>query len=340
LNLKNLNLRRSLAAALGVLLLGLPTPAHASEVDIPIPMGQTKIITVPSGVIRVAIGDPSVANVSLIQDGTGRTLLIEAKKPGLTNFLVWQNSGPVQNYILEVLSSRRPETVAIRAKVLEIRLGRNDQTGVKWAESLGFKEAPPDSPFRLGLPVRNSLLEATINLLLQNNQAELKAEPTLVTMNGVEAKFLSGGEVPVVVQTPNTVAVEWKPYGVSLAATPVIEGSDDVVLNLKTEVSGLDLDPTHAVKQANLNIPAIVTRNTSTTVTLKSGQSVVLAGLLKSEKSTELNRVPILGQIPLLGALFTSTQEVENRTELVFVVTPTIVQNNEVKPESDYGQSK
>ena len=314
----------------------LPGPAAARAPDVVIPLGQTTVFTVPLGVTRVAIGDGAIASVSLIQDGTGRTLLIEARKPGLTNFLVWQNNGPVQNYLLEVLSSRRPESIAIRIKVLEVKSGEGSDIGIKWSEKLGFKEAPPDSPFRIGLPIRDSLLDATINMLLKDNQARLLAQPTLVTMNGREATFLAGGELPIIIQTANTVAVDWKPFGVRLKVTPNLEGVDDVILTLNPEVSGIDR--LNEVKVGNISVPAIATRTATTTVSLKSGQSVVLAGLLKEESRVVTSRLPILGQIPILGALFTSTSTETDNTELVIVVSPTIVKNNEVKPESEYGQ--
>ncbi|MBU6429157.1 MAG: pilus assembly protein N-terminal domain-containing protein [Cyanobacteria bacterium REEB65] len=299
-------------------------------------MGQDEIITVPSGVTRVAIGDSSIVNVSLIQDGTGKTLLIEAKKPGITNFLVWPNNGPVQNYLIEVLTSRRPESVAIRVKVLEVTGGGNGDYGVGWAQQLKFAEAPPAEPFALGMPVRDSVLNATLNMLLQSNKAKLLAQPTLVTMNGQTAKFLSGGEIPVIVATANSAAVEWKTYGVTLDVTPTIEGADDIVLNLKPGVS--TLDKTNGVVENNFTIPAIATRTADTTVTLKSGESIVLAGLLQDNRQEVKTMMPILGQIPILGALFTETTYQDSKSQLVISVTPSIVENNQVEPEQDYGK--
>ncbi|MBI6545282.1 MAG: pilus assembly protein N-terminal domain-containing protein [Cyanobacteria bacterium NC_groundwater_1444_Ag_S-0.65um_54_12] len=317
--------------------LGPASAAQARAPDVVIPLGQMTIFTVPYGVSRVAIGDGNIANVTPVQDGTGRTLLIEAKKAGLTNFLVWQNSGLVQNYLLEVLSSRRPETIAIRIKVLEIREGDSSNLGIKWFEQIKFKEAPPPSPFRLGLPIRDSLLDAAIDLLLQEKKAKLLAQPTLVTMNGRYANFLAGGELPLVVQTPNTVAVEWKTFGVGLSATPSLEGVDSVVLELKPEVSTIDRQ--NGIMVGNFNIPAIATRYAEATVALKSGESVVLAGLLRQESREVKSKLPILGQIPILGALFTTTLNETENTELVFIVSPTIIRNNEVKPEADYGKA-
>lgn len=330
-------LMRALGLFLALALFLSACPAEARAPDVIIPLGQTTIFTVPLGVTRVAIGDGTIAAVSLIQDGTGRTLLIEARKPGLTNFLVWQSTGPVQNYFLEVLSSRRPESVAIRIRVIEVKTGNNGNFGIKWSENLRFKEAPPNQAFRFGLPIRDSLLEARVDMLLQDKSARLLAQPTLVTMNGRQAKFLAGGELPIPIQTPNSFGVEWRPFGVSLTVTPSIEGVDDLILNIKPEVSSID--PLVSIKAANVDIPVVLTRSAESTVSLKSGESIVIAGLIKEERSKVESKLPLLGHIPILGALFTATEYRSDATELVFIVSPTIIQNNEVRPESEYGKA-
>jgi Flp pilus assembly secretin CpaC len=329
-----------LAAVLAVMtLIARLEAAHARAPDVVIPLGQTTVFTVPTGVTRVAIGDGTIASVSLIQDGTGRTLLIEAKKPGITNFLVWQNQGPVQNYLLEVLSSRRPEIIAVRIKVLEVKSGGDGKYGVDWSDSLRFTEAPPEAPFRLGLPVRDSLLTAQVDMLIKDNKAKLLAQPTLVTMNGSEATFLAGGELPIPLSSGiNSISVEWKQFGVRLKVTPVLEGVDDIMLTLNPEVSGIDRQ--NEVVFGSVRIPSIATRTATTTVSIKAGQSVVLAGLLKEDTRETKHKLALLGQIPVLGALFTTTLYETENTELVFIVSPIIVKNNEVKPEEEYGQPK
>ncbi|MBM3270006.1 MAG: pilus assembly protein N-terminal domain-containing protein [Candidatus Sericytochromatia bacterium] len=325
-------------AFLACLLLPPAAPAAARAPDVVIPLGQTTVFTVPAGVNRVAIGDGTIAEVTVIPDGTNRTLLIAAKKPGITNFLVWQNNGPVQNYMLEVLSSRRPESIAIRIKVLEVKRGSGGKAGIDWSDSLRIKEAPPDTPFRLGLPIRDSLLEAQLDMLIEDKKAKLLAQPTLVTMNGREATFLAGGELPIVIATANSISIEWKPFGVRLKVVPVLEGVDDINLTITPEVSGIDRQ--NEVTVGNSKIPAIATRTASTSVALKSGQSVVLAGLLKEESREVASRIPIIGQIPVLGALFTTTSHESETSELIFVVSPSIIANNEVKPEDQYGQTQ
>ncbi|MEB3298578.1 MAG: pilus assembly protein N-terminal domain-containing protein [Candidatus Sericytochromatia bacterium] len=313
-------------------------PAWASVADLTVRQGHTTVFRVPRGATRVAIGDSAVAAVTLIQDGTGENLLIEGRKPGLTNFLVWTAaSRQPSNYRLEVLSGRRTETVVIRVQVWELLNGNDSQTGIRWSEGLAFQEAPPTAPFALGLPVRAGVLEARLQALAQAKRAQLEASPTLLALSGQESKFLSGGELPVVVQTPNTVAVDWKPFGVGLKVTPVVEG-EEILLRIKPEVSSIDR--LNGVQTGNFNIPAIATRMAETQVAVRPGQEIVLAGLKRRTLRTVVSRVPLLGWVPLLGAFFTSTQQEEEEGELVFLVTPTLFKEGEAMPEKGHGKAR
>ncbi|MEB3204559.1 MAG: pilus assembly protein N-terminal domain-containing protein [Candidatus Sericytochromatia bacterium] len=316
----------------------VPAPAQAAVADLTVRQGHTTVFRVPKGATRVAIGDSAVAAVTLIQDGTGENLLIEGRKPGLTNFLVWTAAGKVpSNYRLEVLSGRRTETVVIRVQVWELLKGDEGQSGIKWSEGLSFQEAPPSTPFALGFPVRAGVLEARLQALAQAKRAQLEASPTLLALSGQESRFLSGGELPVVVQTPNTVAVDWKPFGVGLKVTPVVEG-EEILLRIKPEVSSIDR--LNGVQTGNFNIPAIATRMAETQVAVRPGQEIVLAGLKRRTVRSVTSRVPLLGWLPGVGALFTSTQQEEEEGELVFLVTPTLFKDGEAMSEKGYGKGK
>lgn len=337
-------LRRVLAplAIAPALALTAPAPAaHAARPDIVIPHGQTTVFSVPEGVERVVVGDQAVADV-IVLPGQNRDVLINAKSPGFTNFLVWPSRGPVRNYKLEVLSSRRDESIAVRIRVLEATERKTGQVGVRWSESVGITEAAPDMPFRFGLPVRNELLSASLKLLAQEREIKVLAEPTLVIQSGKKAQFLAGGELPIpmVVNTGGAVnyTVDWKPFGIKLDVAPRLEGSNTITMDLRPEVSSID--PENAVNVQNLSVPGIATRFAQTTVALQSGESVVIAGLLRTEKNRLASKLPWLGDLPWVGYLFGSAQYDERVSELVFVVSPTVVQNNVVSPESGYGQGR
>ena len=171
-------------------------------------------------------------------------------------------------------------------------------------------------------------INAAIDALSQDQLIRLLAEPNLTALSGETASFLVGGEFPIpVAQNNNTLTVEFKQYGISLAFVPTVTSADRIVLHVRPEVS--QLTDQGAVRLGNGNntvqIPAVTVRRADTTVELGSGQSFAIAGLLQdSQKLTGLG-LPFLGDIPILGALFRSDSFQQNQTELVIVVTPYIV---------------
>jgi len=158
-----------------------------------------------------------------------------------------------------------------------------------------------------------------LSLLEENNLAKVLAEPTLVAMSGQEARFLAGGELPIPLSSSlGQVSVEWKKFGIQLQFTPTVIG-DAIHLKLRTEVS--DIDPTIAITVGGTTIPGLSSRQSETTVRLGDGQSFAIAGLLSDRVRSQLSKVPLLGSIPVLGALFRSTAYRREESELIVVVT-------------------
>ncbi len=339
-------MQRPWFAVILTLLLMLPAlPAQAAAPDIVIRMGQTIVYTVPEGVERVAVGDGEVIDAKPLS-GQNRDLLISAKKPGFTNFLVWPSptkgpdgrtiQGPVRNYNIEVLSNRRPETVAVRVKVLEIVRADDAKAGVDWSDSVSWIEAPPNAPFRIGLPTRQTLIEAKLDMLVQQRKAKILAQPTLLAVNGASASFLAGGEIPIPIILPQSVTIEWKPFGVRLAVTPRVEGADTIVLGVRPEVSRIDRQ--NGITLSGISVPAISTRWTESYMQLRSGETIAMAGLLSDTTEETTSGIPLLSSIPFLGELFKTHDDRGSHTELVFLLTPTIVTNPNAMPENDYGK--
>jgi pilus assembly protein CpaC len=179
----------------------------------------------------------------------------------------------------------------------------------------------------LNLLVLGGNLTTMIRALQTQGALRALAEPNLIAMDGQQASFLAGGEYPVpIVQgggDKSTVSVIFKEYGVRLSFKPTIIDEDHIRLELEPEVSTIDF--ANGVKFDGFLIPALRTRRAKTGVELRDGQSFALAGLLDNNENRSLSKVPVLGDIPVLGALFKSKSYQKNETELMFIVTATLV---------------
>jgi len=174
---------------------------------------------------------------------------------------------------------------------------------------------------------RDINLGATIHDLEQQNVLQILAEPDLLAANGESARFLAGGELPYPVVTgaagQATVTVQFKPFGVKLEFTGTIEGDNTIRLKVFPEVSSLDF--TNAVTISGFLLPAIATRHAETVVELQDGQSFGIAGLLDQRTTAQFSKLPGIGDIPILGKLFQSRSVNKLNSELIVIVTPTIV---------------
>jgi pilus assembly protein CpaC len=183
---------------------------------------------------------------------------------------------------------------------------------------------------------------STLDLNENSGLVTTLAEPTLIALSGETASFLAGGEFPIpTAQGINGTSVEFKEYGVSLAFTPVVLEGGRISMRVRPEVS--ELSPGTGVRLNGFDIPGLLTRRTETTVELGSGQSLMLAGLLRNNDSNSIEKAPFLGDIPILGALFRSNGFRKDETELVIVVTPYLVKpvsaNQIALPTDGYRQS-
>jgi pilus assembly protein CpaC len=183
---------------------------------------------------------------------------------------------------------------------------------------------PGGSTFRLAGKLLGVDLISAIHLAENNGLAKTLAEPNLTALSGETASFLAGGEFPIATSSGlNGTTVEFKQYGVSLAFTPTVLEGGRISMRVRPEVS--ELSDQGAVRLNGITIPALTTRRTETTVELGSGQSMMIGGLLRNTGGNTVDKAPILGSIPILGALFRSQSFRRNETELVIVVTPYLV---------------
>jgi pilus assembly protein CpaC len=201
-------------------------------------------------------------------------------------------------------------------------LGRGDQSG----RTILFPPGPISTtgavPIPSNLTVLSALnlgLSAQLQALEQKGAASVLAEPQLSTRSGSKASFLAGGEIPYSVASISGVTVQFKPYGIKLDIEPRVGHNGVVRAVIDSEVSSIDASLTTA------NGPALLTRRTKTEFNVRQGETIVLSGLLQRNSSTDIDKVPLLGDIPILGALFRSKRFQNKETELVVFVTPNIV---------------
>lgn len=165
---------------------------------------------------------------------------------------------------------------------------------------------------------------AFIDALKENGLVKVLAEPNLVALSGQEASFLVGGEFPFPIpQTFGTITIEFKKFGVGLTFTPTVLADNLISIEVAPEVS--DLDFGKAIVIQGFLIPSITTRRASTTVELRDGQSFAIAGLIREDLREKMSKFPLLGDVPILGTLFRSSDFQKNETELIIVITPRLV---------------
>ena len=238
--------------------------------------------------------------------------------------------------------------VNLRVRVVEMQRNLTRELGVNWQAlasvggrygTLGFSSVPAlvqaansslGSGYNFNTPGKLLDINNVIDALAQDQLVHVLAEPNLTAMSGETASFLVGGEFPIpVAQFGNTISIDFKQYGVSLAFVPTVLGNGRISLHVRPEVSQLTSQGAITLGQGSNNaiqIPALQVRRADTTVELGSGQSFAIAGLLQDTTSMTANGVPFLGDIPILGALFRSDNFQRNETELVILVTPYLVQ--------------
>ena len=167
-------------------------------------------------------------------------------------------------------------------------------------------------------------LMSSLDIAAEDGVISMLAEPTLTALSGETASFLAGGEFPIPVsQSLGAVTIEYKQYGVGLAFTPVVLADGRISMRVRPEVS--QLSDAGSVTLNGYVVPALTTRRAETTVELGSGQSFMIAGLLQNTGNNSIDKTPVLGDLPILGALFRSTKFQKQETELVVVVTPYLV---------------
>jgi pilus assembly protein CpaC len=197
-----------------------------------------------------------------------------------------------------------------------------------------------DGVIQLSLINSDAHLRAVIRALQETGEFKSLAEPNLLALDGQQASFLAGGEFPYPTvqggQRSDAITIEWREFGVRLNFTPTITNIGNIHLAIAPEVSALDF--AQGLVIAGFQIPAVLTRRAFTEVELREGQHLAIAGLMDRSMQANVRKLPLLGDIPILGALFRSTSERQEVTELLVIVSPRIVVPMDDPPEIPTGE--
>jgi pilus assembly protein CpaC len=300
-----------------------PEGARQTQAELKSVLGR-----IPNAQVSV-VGDKLLVEGSNLSDGDRKRVeALSRRYPQLVDFtsmIGWDRMVLLDVQVVEVPTSQLQELGVRWDTETTGGLG----TGFAWeGASRGIEIRPAEAPLAMAFPAgiaagyfgANALLSAKIRLMAQTGDAVVLAQPQLLARSGSTAEFLAGGEVPYsTVDANGNTNTSFKPYGVSLKITPQVEANGAIRSRLEVEVSSID---------TALSIPtgpSLKTRRAATEFNVVSGQTLVLAGFISRELSSNVSKVPGLGDIPVLGELFKSERFQRQETELAIFVTPVIV---------------
>ncbi|MED5608391.1 MULTISPECIES: type II and III secretion system protein family protein [Pseudomonas] len=315
----------------------------------------------PLPIKRLAIGDPQIADVQLLDK---RNFLVTGKAQGETSLLVWTGcpGDPLRAQVQvagrsvrdvgaasDAAATTLPSQVQTDIRFVEVSRSKLKQASsslVRRGSNLFVLGAPGslsgisvgsdggvsgnfgtgDSGFNVIWGGGSSKVLGFLNMLEGSGFAYTLARPSLVATSGQSASFLAGGEFPIPVPNGNNdnITIEYKEYGVRLTLTPTVMSSGRIALKVAPEVSELDFSA--GIKTDGIAVPALNVRRTDTSVNLADGESFVISGLISSNTVSNVDKFPGLGNLPVLGAFFRSSQLDKDDRELLMVVTPHLVQ--------------
>jgi pilus assembly protein CpaC len=261
-----------------------------------------------------------------------------AETPPAAGLSAGQSDSAQGSRVVNLLSVTAPQQVMLEVKIAEVSKTLMDklEVGVLMTTTSGSWTASLLSNFITG--VARGGVEFTkgvgkslrIDAEHQDNLVRILAEPTLIAVSGQEGSFLAGGKILIpVAQDDRRITLEEKEFGVGLRFTPTVLAGGRINLKVAPEVSELSREGV-GIRATGIGGPAVLplvtTRRSATTVQLNDGQSFVIGGLIRNNQNTDVKGLPLLGEIPVLGALFRSTDFLHERTELLFVITARLVQ--------------
>jgi len=306
--------------------------------------GKSLVLDLQRTAKRVSVANPEVAEVLIISP---EQVMVNGLKNGETSIIIWDNNGNYRMNTL-VVGDQLSDQVMLDVTVAEINRTAAERHGVDIRATGGqfgtitqFGNAAPvggSFPPRTGEPLFPFGLDSGISWAVvdfkndiaaffeqiqKEDLGRILAEPKLLARSGKEANFLSGGEIPIVVTQQQNTTIEFKEFGTKIKFVPEVREDGTIDLKVQSEVSEPDFP--NGVDLFGFRVPAFITRRVDTDVTLRSQESLVIAGLVKETKQEIESKLPFAGDIPFLGYLFRSTEFKKDLLELIIVVRPKIV---------------
>jgi Flp pilus assembly secretin CpaC len=280
----------------------------------------------------------TVGDQALVVEGTVPTE--EALKDVQQVLDLFKADTTVLNLVKVVAPEKRQ--VLVKARVLDITRGSLDRHGFTFGQELLTSGEPgtrtPDAAalFRIQrevLPQLRAPLDVLVNALVTQNEAKVLAQPNLLVNDGDQARMIVGGEIPIPVPqvggAATSITIEYKQFGVILEITPQVLPSGRIRLKIAVEVS--DIDPSVSVAIAGLNVPGFRTRREETVVDVGSEETLAIGGLLQSTQSKAVEKFPVLGDLPVIGALFRNVESRPSNAELMILLMPQVLTDTQAR---------
>lgn len=310
--------------------------------------------------IQDAIGYPKV-HVQMIEDRVMLRGKVENQyEHDIALKIAGLYTGGDGSGVIDLLEMEHPSQIRLEAQIIEINSDYTKNLGIQyWSQTPGANSSSgssSDNPNNditvgtaglfyggedfsssrkhggwLGSHVAN--VNVTLQALINEGKARILSRPSITTMSGKTANILIGGRIPIPVSDGNgNVSIDWHEYGVKLNIEPVVDSEDKITSKVHAEVSTLDYS--HGVKIDSFSVPGIATREAESEVNVRSGMTMAIGGLINSEDAKIVSKIPLLGDLPIIGRFFRHTSNTRDKRELIILITPTLVSDDTPSPMS------
>lgn len=310
--------------------------------------------------IQDAIGYPKV-HVQMIEDRVMLRGKVENQyEHDIALKIAGLYTGGDDSSVIDLLEMEHPSQIRLEAQIIEINSDYTKNLGIQyWSQTPGSNSNSDSSTGNsnsgitvgtaglfyggedfsstrkhggwLGSHVAN--VNVTLQALINEGKARILSRPSITTMSGKTANILIGGRIPIPVSDGNgNVSIDWHEYGVKLNIEPVVDSEDKITSKVHAEVSTLDYS--HGVKIDSFSVPGIATREAESEVNVRSGMTMAIGGLINSEDAKIVSKIPLLGDLPIIGRFFRHTSNTRDKREVIILITPTLVADDTPAPMS------